>query len=540
MSLDVKLLRRTSGGGYAVADLLLDAGGRYWVNSATGTDAANYGQSVDGPFATLAYAIGRTTANQGDKIYVMPGHSETLSAVITLNKAGVAIIGLGEGADAPEFTINYAGDGLNITASDCVVEGLKFKEATAAATANINIAAARTRIANCYFDLGANDLDNITVPAAGAGSTVERCTFRITANGPDSAITVEGACDNLAILGNYFDGGSTTNTWDDAAIDLGSQTPVNVRIEGNTFACTTAVLSTGATPRVMGGNHYLRGARPTTGASITLYASPSVTGTKSGTLEDPTTLKDAVDLAQAGDIVKLYPGLHTVTTALALDVANVTLEPVDYRRGTRGNACEIANDTDDVRSILVTAAGCAIRGIRFTKGVANTTDGTVLVAATAGGDYLSIVDCVFDMETRANADAIGFATGTKGMLVDNCLFTDGASGKSYIVWACSTMEVKSCLFDCTAALVVCSEQIASPGDGSFIHDNFFVGAGATGNLMSWQAAPGKNVVARNWVAGNAGDTDTFGDDTDLDDFVVDNYRTGAATGAATVINPSIS
>lgn len=540
MTLELKLLRRSSGNTYSVDNMLLDRGNRLFVHGGSGSDASNRGQDPDAPYATLAYAIAQASANQGDKIYLLPGHSETRTAAITVDKAGLSIIGLGQGQDQPEFTCDYAGDLFNITAADCLIENVYFQEATAAATAQINLAAARATIRGCTFECGANDLDNITVPAGGAGSRIESCTFRITANGPDSAITVEGGCDNLAVLDNYFDGGSTTNTWDDAAIDLGSTTPVNVRIQGNTFAYGVAVLSTGATPRVQGGNHFVRGARPCAGASITLYASPSVTGTKSGTAEDPTTLKDAVDLAAAGDIVKLYPGTHTITVALALDVANVTVEPVDYRPGSRGSGAEIANDTDDIRSILVTAAGCAVRGIRFTKGIANTTDGTALIACTSGGDYLSLVDCVFDLEARTNADAVSFATGTKGHLIDNCFFTDGAAGKAYIAWACSTMEVKNCMFDSTAAICLVSEQAASPGDGSFIHDNLIASSGSTGAYMTWQSSPGKNVTTSNRVFGSGADADGMGDDGDLDAWAYGNFRDGDTAGATTALTPSVS
>lgn len=538
MALETILVKKTTGTDFEMDNVSVTRGNRIFVHSGTGTDAANLGQTASGPVATISYALGLTTANQGDTIYLLPGHAQTLASAVTVDKAGVKIIGIGEGIDAPEITVNFAGDGISITADDVVLENVYFNEATAAATANINIGAARAKIRRCHFDLGANDLDNITVPAAGAGSIIEGNTFRITANGPDSAVTIEASCDNLAILDNYFDGGSTTNVWDDAAIDLGSTTPTNVRIEGNTFAYGTAVVSTGNTPRVQGNNSYLRGARPVAGAQVDLYASASVSGTKSGTKEDPTTLTDAVNLAAAGDHILLYKGTYTVTASLAADVANVVIQPVDYVPGVRSTGVEIANDTDDINTIDVTAAGVSLLGLFFTKGAANTTDGTELIDVGANG--FTLKDCILDLETRANADGVNIATATKHHLIDNCLFTDPADGKGMIVWACSTMEVKNCTFDFSAADALAFEQIASPGDGSVIHSNIIISDGATDPWASWQSSPGKNVMTKNYIFGSGADADGGGDDGDLDAWAYGNYRDGATDGTLTTLNPSVS
>lgn len=538
MSLTVYQATATSGSDFALDNPSLTRGNRIFVHSGTGTDATNLGQSPSGPVATLSYALGLCTASQGDHIYLMEGHAQTLAAATTIDKAGVRIFGRGVGTNAPQFTVNFAGDGFNVTADDVLIENLYFNEATAAATANINLGAARTTIRGCHFDLGANDLDNITVPAGGAGSRIEGNTFRVTADGPDSAITVEGSADNLAILANYFDGGSTTNKWDDAAIDLGSTTPTNVRVEGNTFAYGTAVVSTGATPRVHGNNFYLRGARPVAGAQVDIYASASVTGTKSGTKEDPTTLVDGVNLLTAGDRLLLYKGTYTVTASLALDVANVVVQPVDYVPGVRSTGVEIANDTDDINTADVTAAGVSLLGLFFTKGAANTTDGTELI--DVGSNGFTLKDCILDFETRANADGVNIATATKHHLIDNCLFTDPADGKGMIVWACSTMEVKNCIFDFSAADALAFEQLASFGAGSFIHDNLIVSDNAVDPWASWQASAVGNVMTKNYVFGTGADADGGGDQAALDPFAWGNYRDGATDGTTTALNPSVS
>jgi len=71
----------------------------------TGTDTAH-------PISKLDNAIGRCLANQGDTIFILPGHAETITAAsaIDIDVAGVKIYGLGEGEDRPKITVSTAND----------------------------------------------------------------------------------------------------------------------------------------------------------------------------------------------------------------------------------------------------------------------------------------------------------------------------------------------------------------------------------------------------------------------------------------------
>ena len=44
-----------------------------------GSDTAGQGQHPDAPFATVDFAVGQCTADQGDVIYTMPGYTETIT-----------------------------------------------------------------------------------------------------------------------------------------------------------------------------------------------------------------------------------------------------------------------------------------------------------------------------------------------------------------------------------------------------------------------------------------------------------------------------
>jgi len=111
-------VRRQPGGVFTVVDERQGTGNLWWVDSgsATKADSVGSGQNPEGPFATLDYAIGQCEANNGDIIYVMPGHAETLTSAgaIACDKAGISIIGLGVGADRPTLTFSSTDNSASV------------------------------------------------------------------------------------------------------------------------------------------------------------------------------------------------------------------------------------------------------------------------------------------------------------------------------------------------------------------------------------------------------------------------------------------
>lgn len=110
--------RRQPGGVFTIVDERQGTGDIWWVDSgsATKADSVGSGMNPEKPFATIDYAIGRCTANNGDIIYVKEGHTETLTTAgdITCDKAGVSIIGLGQGADRPTLTFSSTDNSASI------------------------------------------------------------------------------------------------------------------------------------------------------------------------------------------------------------------------------------------------------------------------------------------------------------------------------------------------------------------------------------------------------------------------------------------
>lgn len=170
-------------GGYAIEDVSRSTGERFFVHS-TGSNATDRGKSPDEPLATLDYAIGLTTSNKNDIIYLMPGHAETLSSAgaVTADVAGISIIGLGNGTNRPTFSLSDTAATIavsaanvlfqniritatvdelvkifNVTGTDCTLDGVDYFETSTFQTIQFLLttaAADRICVKNCYHYQG--------------------------------------------------------------------------------------------------------------------------------------------------------------------------------------------------------------------------------------------------------------------------------------------------------------------------------------------------------------------------------------------------
>lgn len=163
------------------------------VTGSNGNDGTFYR-----PFSTLEYALSRCTPNAGDIIMVKPGHAETINSatVLTLDVAGVAIVGLGVGSNRPTFTF------------------------TTAATANIPVTAANIAIQNCLFVANFADIASVFT-ATGTNTptdfAVENCEFRDTSAILNFLAIVTGNATANSMSGFRFIGNRVTSLGTTAA-----------------------------------------------------------------------------------------------------------------------------------------------------------------------------------------------------------------------------------------------------------------------------------------------------------------------------------
>jgi len=157
------------------------AGNVYWVNSAIGSNQ-NKG-TRERPFATLDYAFGKCTANNGDIIMVAPNHAETITGAggIAHDVAGVSVIGLGTGDQRPRFLMDGAATVTYlISAADAYVENLVFAAGHADVVTAIAISTGvGAQIINCEFvDNVADENFLSAIKSTGAANTADRLVAR--------------------------------------------------------------------------------------------------------------------------------------------------------------------------------------------------------------------------------------------------------------------------------------------------------------------------------------------------------------------------
>ena len=196
----------------------------FYVDSTTGTDSASRsGEDIRSPFATIDYAINKCTAGNLDTIIVLPMHAETVTSSITMDVAGVAIHGLRNGNKKPIISPNGTIDAITVTADNCEITGLHFAgPGTTAQTADINIAAAYCRVADCSHIAGlATEVKTnvYTLTSAANYALLEDIYIMSAVVECSAAISLEGAADGIEIRRvRIFDSiGFTLGSLDDAA-----------------------------------------------------------------------------------------------------------------------------------------------------------------------------------------------------------------------------------------------------------------------------------------------------------------------------------
>ncbi len=170
---------------------ILTTGDIFFVDSghANASDTTRAGARTE-PFATWDFAIGQTTADNGDVIIIMPGHAETVTAAITMDVAGVSVIGLGPGRSMPAITPSGAIDTVTVTAANCHIEHVRLIGQAADSTASLNIAGDDCSVFDCVIEQGATPLVGVTIAGADRFH-FKGCLLKGTAAGPDVGINLE-------------------------------------------------------------------------------------------------------------------------------------------------------------------------------------------------------------------------------------------------------------------------------------------------------------------------------------------------------------
>ena len=186
-----------------------------YVSSVTGGASSN-GLSPSAAVTTLEAGINLCTANQGDRVILLPGHAENIATATALNfdVAGIDIIGIGSGTARPNITFTTANTAtIPVTAANVTVDNVVF-------TANfLSIAACFTlttavgfKVTNCFFNDTSSTLNFLTIIGIGAGANLcDGLTFSdnvvrnlgVTSN--NTTINSGGTIDRLEACRNKLD-----------------------------------------------------------------------------------------------------------------------------------------------------------------------------------------------------------------------------------------------------------------------------------------------------------------------------------------------
>lgn len=200
------------------AGSLFTTGKTFYVHSTTGSDG-NSGEDTSAPKATVDSAISSCRANKGDKIILLPGHAETVTATsIALDVAGVSIIGLGSGLMRPTFTFGAAAATITVSAANCAWMGCHFIANFADVAGAFTLGAAKNfELANNTFADAGTDLNyfNIVVTGSTDNATdgltvVGNKWINLDANSK-AFISILGNCKGLTVTDNFVDSAGTTD-----------------------------------------------------------------------------------------------------------------------------------------------------------------------------------------------------------------------------------------------------------------------------------------------------------------------------------------
>ncbi len=183
---------------------------KFGISGANDSD----GLTPERPLSTIAAALALSTANRGDKIVVLPGHAEAVSAAagLDINVAGIEIIGIGEGAVRPTITLNTANTAtVRISANDVKVSNILFvANFLNIATCIVLTTAKDTQIIDCEFKDTSAVLNFVKAVVTSAvavntndGLTIKGCTMRGTGTSAATClVNVLEALDRLTVEDN--------------------------------------------------------------------------------------------------------------------------------------------------------------------------------------------------------------------------------------------------------------------------------------------------------------------------------------------------
>lgn len=402
---------------YIITDETVTTGDRWFVDSgsAVAADSVGAGTSPDSPFLTWDYAVGIATANNGDTIYLMPGHAETITAAggVTLDKAGIRTIGIGEGSDRPTFTFTTAnGASILITAASNVVKNIIAVGNKDGLTSPFHIQAA-----DCELDIEYRDTSSLieAVTAVLTTAAASRLKLKIKYLGFTAGDACVRAIRLVGVTRGYVDidyYGSASI----AVIGFTDTASIDVKIVGN-FYNNDTVLTKNVVDTIGGSTWTVNGFEGKGGYPVSGGSSSTPAADDLSAIATQANKIDAATLAVSPTANSLAAFIASGGTALGTELADS--KSIVDAIGHTGTAFHttgvgywtektISASADEITEDLFLVAGGPIQITSLVGYVnvligANITTAKVILDATLGAGY----DLEFSTAVAITDDAVG-------------------------------------------------------------------------------------------------------------------------------------
>ena len=190
---------------------IFTTGNVFFVSSTATNPADNTAHGTkEKPFATLDYAVGQCTADNGDYIILMPKHAESITSTsgLALDAAGITIIGLGAGGQRPRLVVETA---ITVTANDVVLKNAVFAAGAAdvARCFQLTTATGFNVIDLEFVQDATNENFSVIVDSTGIsntadGLTVAGCVWTSVDAVGEQMVRIAGALDRLVFRDNFI------------------------------------------------------------------------------------------------------------------------------------------------------------------------------------------------------------------------------------------------------------------------------------------------------------------------------------------------
>lgn len=370
------------------------AGNVFFVNSVSGAaypvGADGNSGALDSPLLTLSGALSKCVADRGDVIMLMPGYTQTISAAggVDVSKAGVTIIGMGQGADRPTFTFSATASTFLVTAASVTIRNIIGTPSIDNVVSGFVVSAANVSLGTADEPIEWRDASSAIEATRAVLTTAAADNFTCNlvykgftgGNGTVNAIRLVGA-DNANITVDFYGVAST------AVVEFVTTACTNVTIGGYFYNSGTTDLSKDVVDTITGSTWFANGYDGAAGCSFSGGSGAALA-------------KDDISVVVANQAA---PSANSTANATEADVTGNKTDTAVYVPGTTNSLAAYVKGTANLQERVAK------------KTAATLTNGVTLFTIAGGPIEIQALVLICETGNDATASTIQFSvTPTSG------------------------------------------------------------------------------------------------------------------------------